>query len=442
MQSYIISNKLLIKTSQPPIVMKQTFLFLSLLLFSVISYAQIQVRGNYTSYNEATGLDNIYIFSTIDNSAEIRYTSTENSSSVKWYTFLNGVKTELTTVSIVSPTETYIDPKNNTGYIINVNGSDIARFWVFDYSQYSPSYTSLNPTDGEFPCENVTLELIGNLPEFNYQNTVGGVFTIDRYFNIEYNTLEWDTEKKEWKVKTLTEELKQPKSVILVSTPSTNTTFTLKGDQFASLLNIPESSITSGEYETKAVKCHITTVTSVREAKNENDRPEKETDIEGSAPLDIQFYSNPTPNVKSYFWTIYRNGEKLMARSEKDHLYTFSKAGNYKIELSVTNGICTDSSTVNVVVMESSIIAPSVFTPNNDEYNEEFRVAYRSIIEFQCTIYNRWGRVVYSWTDPAKGWNGTIGGKPAAEGTYFYIINARGSDDKIYKLKGHLNLLR
>ena len=103
---------------------------------------------------------------------------------VKWFTFLNGVKTELTSVSIVSPTETYIDPKNNTGYIINVNGTDVARFWVFDYSQYIPVFTSLNGTDGEFPCENVALQLVGNVPDFKYQNTGGGIFTIDRYFNI------------------------------------------------------------------------------------------------------------------------------------------------------------------------------------------------------------------------------------------------------------------
>ncbi len=411
-------------------------------VLAVNTYSQIQVKGNFTVYNEATGLDYIYIFSTIDNAAEIHYTTTENTNQVKWYTFMNGVKTEMTSVSIVSPTETYIDPKNNTGYIINVNGKDVARFWVFDYSQYLPAFTSLSATDGEAPCENILLNLTGNLPELKYQNTTGGIFSIDRYFDVEYNTLEWDKDNKEWKVIKQTEEVKQPHPVIAVPTPFTNTTFTLKGDQFTSLLNVPETSLTSPEYETKAVKCSITSITTTRDEKNENDRPEKETDIEGSAPLDIQFSSNPTPNVRSYFWTIYRNGEKLMARSEKDHLYTFSKAGNYKIELNVTNGICSDSSSVNVVVMESSIIAPAVFTPNNDGYNEEFRVAYRSIIEFHCTIYNRWGRVVYTSSDPAKGWNGTIGGKQAAEGTYFYIVNARGSDDKVYKLKGHVNLLR
>ncbi|MBP1663621.1 MAG: hypothetical protein H6Q19_761 [Bacteroidetes bacterium] len=422
--------------------MKHFFLLLMMSVLAVNTYSQIQATGNYTVYNEATGLDYIYIFSPIDNAAEIHYTTTENTNSVKWYTFLDGVKTEMTSVSIVSPTETYIDPKNNTGYIINVNGKDVARFWVFDYSQYLPAFTSISATDGEIPCENILLNLTGNLPEFNYQNTTGGIFSIDRYFDIEYNTLEWDKDKKEWKVIKHTEEVKKPSPLIAVPTPFTKTTFTLKGDQFTSLLNIPEISLTSAEYETKAVKCNITSITTTRDEKNENDRPEKETDIEGSAPLDIQFSSNPTPNVRSYFWTIYRNGEKLMARSEKDHLYTFSKAGNYKIELNVTNGICTDSSSVNVIVMESSIIAPAVFTPNNDGYNEEFRVAYRSIIEYHCTVYNRWGRVVYTSSDPAKGWNGTIGGKPAAEGTYFYIVNARGSDDKVYKLKGHVNLLR
>ena len=115
---------------------------------------------------------------------------------------------------------------------------------------------------------------------------------------------------------------------------------------------------------------------------------------------------------------------------------------------------------------ESMLLVPNVFTPNGDGANDEFRVAYRSIKEFHCWVYNRWGHLVYEWTDPAKGWDGTIGGKPAAEGAYFYVIRALGTDaDKnakytikpiynkklkkqdegligVYQLSGSINLLR
>ena len=113
----------------------------------------------------------------------------------------------------------------------------------------------------------------------------------------------------------------------------------------------------------------------------------------------------------------------------------------------------------------SDLQVPNVFTPNGDGLNDEFRVQYRSLAEFHCWVYNRWGKLVYEWTDPAKGWDGTINGSPAAEGAYFYVIRARGTDadpkqgyttkaayrraqlnsDKmvgIYQLSGDINLIR
>ena len=35
---------------------------------------------------------------------------------------------------------------------------------------------------------------------------------------------------------------------------------------------------------------------------------------------------------------------------------------------------------------------------------------------------------MYEWTDPSKGWDGTIGKRPAPEGAYFYVIRALGTD--------------
>ena len=127
----------------------------------------------------------------------------------------------------------------------------------------------------------------------------------------------------------------------------------------------------------------------------------------------------------------------------------------------------TDDTVMTVAIAESYLAVPNVFKPNGDCKNDEFRVAYRSLREFHCWVYNRWGKLVYAWDDPAKGWDGTINGRPAAEGAYFYVIRALGTDAPknaqyiglkasyqkkkanaddavvgVYQLSGDINLLR
>ena len=95
----------------------------------------------------------------------------------------------------------------------------------------------------------------------------------------------------------------------------------------------------------------------------------------------------------------------------------------------VSNEYCTSDSVETVInISESYLRVPNVFTPNGDGHNDEFRVAYRSLREFHCWVYNRWGKLVYQWSDPDKGCDGMIGGRPAAEGAYFYVIRAMGTD--------------
>ena len=215
----------------------------------------------------------------------------------------------------------------------------------------------------------------------------------------------------------------------------------------------------------------VTTRGEAGDPSNEMNRPEKKDLITGSeysGPLEVAFYSNPTPAAQYYQWTIYRSADVLVTRQDKDIRYTFSEAGAYRVVCKVNNPYCTsDSSEVAVVISASFLSVPNVFTPNGDTHNDEFRVAYRSLAEFHCWVYNRWGKLVYEWTDPAKGWDGTINGKPAAEGAYFYVIRAKGTDAPtdadyialkaiynkrkrstpesvlgIYQLSGDINLLR
>ena len=202
----------------------------------------------------------------------------------------------------------------------------------------------------------------------------------------------------------------------------------------------------SSEYLTNAVISHLKTNVTSRDQQtgnnNEGDFPSSKTPINFSAPIDVQFLSNANPATQFYNWGIYKDSKLVITRSEKEHRYSFTEAGTYQVKLTVSNSICSFTDSLTVIVSESALYVPNVFTPNGDGLNDEFRVAYKSLLTFQCWVFNRWGRQVYYWTDPMKGWDGNINGKKATPGPYFYVIKATGSDKKVYKLKGDINLLR
>ena len=193
---------------------------------------------------------------------------------------------------------------------------------------------------------------------------------------------------------------------------------------------------------------------------NEIDRPVvdslAESGFQASAPLDVQFRANATPNAEFFLWRIYRGSQLLAQRTDENHRYEFQIPGTYRVVCYAGNPHCPcddgvylldcpykDSVEVSTFTITVSRLAvPNVFTPDGNGFNDEFRVLYRSLESFQCKVYNRWGKLVYEWSDPAKGWDGYINGRPAAEGAYYYVIRAKGTDGVIYKKSGDINLLR
>lgn len=63
-------------------------------------------------------------------------------------------------------------------------------------------------------------------------------------------------------------------------------------------------------------------------------------------------------------------------------------------------------------------------------------------IKFEAVIFNRWGQKLYSWTDPAGGWDGKFNGKDVKQGVYYVMVKAVGADGKKYNIKRDVNLLR
>jgi len=92
-----------------------------------------------------------------------------------------------------------------------------------------------------------------------------------------------------------------------------------------------------------------------------------------------------------------------------------STAGTYSVLVTNAAG-CTASDEVKVTVADncSVVYFVSAFTPNGDYLNDGFGPLPKSILgklkEYKLNIYNRYGQMVFSSSDPSQQWDGSFGG--------------------------------
>lgn len=74
------------------------------------------------------------------------------------------------------------------------------------------------------------------------------------------------------------------------------------------------------------------------------------------------------------------------------------------------------------------IYVPNVFSPNGDGTNDEFtgfHAASVNIIQWELSIFDRWGTTMYKSTDIEKGWDGFFGSKRLNPGVYIWMYKAK-----------------
>jgi gliding motility-associated-like protein len=115
--------------------------------------------------------------------------------------------------------------------------------------------------------------------------------------------------------------------------------------------------------------------------------------------------------------------------------------GTYPVLLLVSTAAgCVDTVRSEVVItLNGEIEMPNVFSPNGDGVNDRFLPMELNGINGQLEIYNRWGQLLFSSTDLARGWNGQVNGEDVPGGTYYFtVLPHDGGETRA----GHLTLLR
>jgi gliding motility-associated-like protein len=70
----------------------------------------------------------------------------------------------------------------------------------------------------------------------------------------------------------------------------------------------------------------------------------------------------------------------------------------------------------------TDVFIPNVFSPNNDQINDEFKVFSKANYNvLKLSVFDRWGEPVFTATGGNSAWNGQFKGQNCAEGVYIYV---------------------
>jgi len=158
----------------------------------------------------------------------------------------------------------------------------------------------------------------------------------------------------------------------------------------------------------------------------------------GEAPMKVDFKSEN--EAANYLWKL--NGVTIS--NSKSSSYTIDSEGTYELQLAVTNQEGKQKITTEKITISPrfELNPPNIFTPNQDGQNDIFRIE-GEFEKLEVIILDKTAKEIHNWEGEYGFWDGTKqDGSPAAEGTYFYIINYKVEGKKEAIKKGTLTLKR
>jgi gliding motility-associated-like protein len=157
---------------------------------------------------------------------------------------------------------------------------------------------------------------------------------------------------------------------------------------------------------------------------------------------EIQFYQLTQDVFADFEWDF---GDGSALSYDAEPVYEYQEAGDYYVNLKAWDEFgCFNTSTILVNIYPTLLFySPNVFSPNGDGLNDSFKVSVVGYDDFELLVYDRWGKKVFSTTNPEEGWDGTYGnGEEAPQDVYMYKVymSKSGSNNKMEK--GRVSIIK
>ena len=156
-------------------------------------------------------------------------------------------------------------------------------------------------------------------------------------------------------------------------------------------------------------------------------------------------FTDMSVNAGAWQWSFGGAGNSFVQNPN----FSFPDTGFYDVVLTVFHPVtnCPDTMLQTVEVRPlTTLFMPNAFTPDNDGTNDTFRGKgfLEAISDYNLTVWNRWGQMIFSTDNPSDGWNGQLNnmGQASPQGVYVYKVSYIDPRGETKSQDGTVMLLR
>jgi gliding motility-associated-like protein len=155
-------------------------------------------------------------------------------------------------------------------------------------------------------------------------------------------------------------------------------------------------------------------------------------------------FINTSQNAFTYQWFL----ADQMFSSEVNPEYSLpDQAGTYTVCLVASNlNGCLDTVCQEIIIDDILVVyVPNAFTPDGDNINERVVPVMQGYKTegYRFQIFDRWGEMIFSSTEPGAGWDGTFKGFSAKTDVYVWKLQVVSvADNSTHSYTGHVTLVK
>jgi gliding motility-associated-like protein len=165
-----------------------------------------------------------------------------------------------------------------------------------------------------------------------------------------------------------------------------------------------------------------------------------DTSVVIGQPVQLNAVDLDSSGFTSYVWS---PAQGLSNPDVADPTTVVTADVTYTVVATTSSGCSATGTIVIGAATTEGILVPNAFTPNNDGRNDILRVnafGIQSLKYFR--VYNRYGQMVFATADAGIGWDGSVGGQPAATGGYVWTAAGVDYHGRLVEQKGTVILIR
>ena len=355
-----------------------------------------------TTLNASASTGNQYTWSTGSNNSSVSISTP----GIYWVSVSNGTCSDVDTVIVNSQTyqpdvlnDLLVVCPNST-FTLNASSNNVTTY-LWNTGQTTASITNSNPGTYWVQISNGTC---------NYRDTI---IVINQ--NVSFNPIPFlDT-------------LCANEVLTINAFDNNSTSYLWNTGETSSSINIDQ--VGSYWVERTSNGCSIKDFINIIEVTNQN----TEMSLEKCNGESLIIFSEQA-NSNNILWNNGSTNPSLIVNS----------SGIYIVSSSNKCGVSTNKFTIEFKECDCSVYIPNTFTPDEDEFNQVFRVKTDcDFYDFHLEIYNRWGEIVFESADANEYWDGNYGIYKAQDGVYSYKVSyvSNLKPDRI-NLSGHVSIIK